>query len=528
MVLGVQLDFLADFPLEWVFTGEVMTDSQALLEDFAKNGSEAAFGELVVRYIDLVYSTALRIVQGDAHRAEDVAQTVFIDLARQASKLPSDSLLGGWLHRDTCFVAAKLMRGERRRQNRERQAAEMSALNNAEKNPDHVSSMLDAAINELAEAERRAILLRFYERMQLRAVGEALGTSEDGAQKRVSRALEKLELLLKRRGITSTSAALSAVLAASAVEAAPVGLAANISTVALAGFGASASVAITATKLITMTTLQKALITTSIAVVASLGVYQAHQTSRLNEQIRLLGEQQGPLSEQVEALQHERSEATNRLAWLVGELARTKHDSLELLRLRAEVTQLRANTRTAIQASGSPDSSEVALTAWLERVKVLKQSFEQWPGKKTPELQLLSDQDWLDATAQRTLDTDADRREVMSDLRIQAKTRFAELVKKALRRYSEANNQQVPSAPSQLSPFFEIPVDATILGGYQIAAPGTVHPPAPGPAESQKAEVWAMVEKGEPADKEYDRCIVIYNGGAGWWSYGPSRKAGGG
>jgi DNA-directed RNA polymerase specialized sigma24 family protein len=60
-----------------------MTDSQKLLADYATHGSETAFRELVSRYIDLVFSTALRSVGGDEHRAHDVAQTVFLDLARQ-------------------------------------------------------------------------------------------------------------------------------------------------------------------------------------------------------------------------------------------------------------------------------------------------------------------------------------------------------------------------------------------------------------------------------------------------------------
>jgi DNA-directed RNA polymerase specialized sigma24 family protein len=85
-----------------------MTESQKLLAEYVGKGPETAFRELVSRYVDLVYSTALRLVEGDAHRAQDVTQTVFIDLARQASKLSSDSMLGGWLHRDTCFVAAKV------------------------------------------------------------------------------------------------------------------------------------------------------------------------------------------------------------------------------------------------------------------------------------------------------------------------------------------------------------------------------------------------------------------------------------
>src|SRR5512135_2578529 len=127
-----------------------MTESQQLLADYVATGSEEAFRELVARYVDLVYSTALRLVEGDPHRAKDVAQTVFVDLARQAANLSANSMLGGWLHRHTCFVARTVMRGERRRQARERQAVEMSALENQ---PDtalaEIAPVLDEAINEL-------------------------------------------------------------------------------------------------------------------------------------------------------------------------------------------------------------------------------------------------------------------------------------------------------------------------------------------------------------------------------------------
>lgn len=87
-VHAISSHFLADFSARRVFNGELtMTDSQQLLTDYSKNGSETAFRELVTHYIDLVFSTALRLVGGDAHRAEDIVQTVFMDLARQASKL---------------------------------------------------------------------------------------------------------------------------------------------------------------------------------------------------------------------------------------------------------------------------------------------------------------------------------------------------------------------------------------------------------------------------------------------------------
>ncbi len=88
-----------------------MTDSQQLLADFSRTGSEAAFRELLLRYVDLVYSAAVRLVGGDTHLAQDVTQTVFMDLARKAQRLPENVLLGGWLHHHTVFVASTFLRG---------------------------------------------------------------------------------------------------------------------------------------------------------------------------------------------------------------------------------------------------------------------------------------------------------------------------------------------------------------------------------------------------------------------------------
>ena len=203
-----------------------MTDSQKLLADYVENGSEAAFRDLVTRYTDLVYSTAFRLVDGDTQLAQDVAQTVFIDLARMGRTFSSQVMLGGWLHRHTRFVAANLLRSERRRKSRERQAAEMNTLRNE---PDgglkQVSLIIDEAIDGLANEDRAAIILRFFEGADLRSLGEVMGIGENAARMRVSRALEKLHVLLKRRGKTLSATALTTALAAEAVTAAPAGLA---------------------------------------------------------------------------------------------------------------------------------------------------------------------------------------------------------------------------------------------------------------------------------------------------------------
>src|SRR6266480_4194920 len=106
-----------------------MTDTGQLLRDYAERQDELAFDELVKRHIDLVYSTALRQLSGDAQLAQDIAQVVFTDLARKAKTVPREVALGGWLYRHTCFTVAKALRAERRRQIREREAVTMNTQN---------------------------------------------------------------------------------------------------------------------------------------------------------------------------------------------------------------------------------------------------------------------------------------------------------------------------------------------------------------------------------------------------------------
>src|SRR5207247_1924991 len=158
------------------------------------------------------------------------------------------------------YVAATTMRAERRRQLRERQAVQMNAQSDhSEANLAQVAPILDEAINELGDDDRTAILLRFFEERDLRSIGHVLGSSEDAVRMRVSRALEKLESLLKERGVAFSAAALGTCLATEAVAAAPAGLSAGVCSAVLAsGVGTGATV--TALKLVTMTKLKLLLI----------------------------------------------------------------------------------------------------------------------------------------------------------------------------------------------------------------------------------------------------------------------------
>lgn len=222
----------------------MMTPENELLRRYAREGSEAAFAELVSRHVGLVYSAALRLVGGDAGLAQDVTQSVFADLARKARTLAHRRRLAGWLHRATRFAAAKMVRTERRRQAREQEALAMNTFSpTPEPAWEALCPVLDEAVGQLNPWDREALLLRFFEGRELKAVGLALGLNENAAQMRVKRALEKLRGILAKRGVTSTAAALATMLVARSLSAEPAGLAARVAEAAIAqGTAAGAGV----------------------------------------------------------------------------------------------------------------------------------------------------------------------------------------------------------------------------------------------------------------------------------------------
>jgi RNA polymerase sigma factor (sigma-70 family) len=203
-----------------------MTDDLSLLRAYGEQGSDDAFRALLDRHLPLVHSSALRQVR-DPHLAEEVTQAVFIILARKARSLHAQVVLAGWLFRTTRYVAARAIRDEQRRQRRAQEVAHMEMLQSTpaiESSWNDVEPNLDEALANLGETDRHAILLRFFEKKELKEVGKVLGSTEDAAQKRVSRALDKLRGFLGRRGITLSTVTLAGALAQNAVQAAPLGL----------------------------------------------------------------------------------------------------------------------------------------------------------------------------------------------------------------------------------------------------------------------------------------------------------------
>lgn len=269
-----------------------MPDDATLLRRYATDDDERAFAELVHRRLGLVYAVALRQVGGDEHLARDVAQRVFADLARQARALSERTVLTGWLHRAARFTAIDVVRAERRRRVRETAAHLMQTVaagSDAAPDWEELRPLLDAALSELSDADRDAVMLRLFEERPFAEIGAALRVSEDAARMRVDRALEKLRLRLRRHGLTSTTAALSLALAHQAAASVPTGLATSITGTALASAKLASGTATAGSVLGIMTAHKTAAVFGALAVLAlGVGFHQSGAAQRNEEAIAAL------------------------------------------------------------------------------------------------------------------------------------------------------------------------------------------------------------------------------------------------
>jgi RNA polymerase sigma factor (sigma-70 family) len=335
-------NFLSDFAPHGCLIDEMQAKSDTqLLRDYSAQKSESGFGEIVHRHGDLVYSAALRQVESP-DLAGEIAQRVFIDLSRKARSLAGslreDASLAGWLYRATRYAALTLLREERRRHARESQVMqELHSVSESSPDWDSVSPLLDEAISKLDEQERDALLLRFFKNQDFRAVGAALGVSDDTAQKRVARCLEKLRTALLRHGVTTTTTALAAALASQAVQAAPAGLAPAWISASLASATTEGSAALTLLKLMSMTKLQLGLGAIVVSGLAATVAVQHQTANKMDGEIQALRRQVASLATDNESL-------SNRLQQVSAGSPLADDQLRELLRLRGEVGMLRDKT----------------------------------------------------------------------------------------------------------------------------------------------------------------------------------------
>ena len=475
----------------------MIADSE-LLRRYRESRCERAFTELVERHIDFIYSAARRQVAGNADLAKDVAQQVFIELAQKASSLSPDTVLTAWLYTRTRFAASKALRSEQRRHAREEKACmEPQPPPTSDPGWDELQPVLDTVMHELDERDRTAVLLRYFEGRPLADVGAKLGLTEDAVRMRLGRALDKLRQLLARRGITSTAAGLAGLLAQQTVISAPAGLALNIAGTALA----SASATTTGLTLSTImaTKLKIALATAAVIALATPLVMQ-HQTNvKLREETQLLRAQ----NEQLALASAENTRLSNLLRNAQSQPIAQSGSSDELLKLRGEVARLREDSRELARLkaesaanSGHDPSIQATLQTLAARATALKRHLAERPQTKIPELQFVTDKQWIDAVAKGNLDTEEGIREALNRLRSSAKETFASMMQKALKQYAAGNGGMLPNDISELQAYFNPPIDPAMLKRYELVQNGSL--------EESRHDKPLISEIAPPVDDEYD------------------------
>jgi RNA polymerase sigma factor (sigma-70 family) len=331
-----------------------MSDDTALIRRYGQEGDEAAFTELVGRHVHLVWGVARRIT-GDPDLARDVSQTVFSDLARKAGALPERTILAGWLHRAACHAASNAVRSNVRRVQRERLAMNLAESPEAEADAQAVETLqplVDDALAALPGSDRDALLLRYFGGKTFGEIGLSLGLSDDAAQKRVSRALEKLRDHFRSHGIVVSAGTVAAAVSVAGAETAPALVTTGI-------VSATAAVATVSAESWTssLPLMKTPLVLATVAVLSITAAWQSHSLSELREENASLAAE----------LALARSAAEARPAPMAVNL----EEDGELLRLRAKVAELSRLQRVAAAALPVPTPRTASAAPEAEQPEAL-------------------------------------------------------------------------------------------------------------------------------------------------------------
>jgi hypothetical protein len=306
--------------------------------------------------------------------------------------------------------------------------------------------------------------------------------------------------------VSSTSAALAALLAQQTVSAAPATLAANIVGTALTAGAVSSAPLLTLFNI--MNAKLKVGLVTAVVVAGVATPLAIHERAR-----RDLRDENAALRQRIDALAPLVSESerlSNLLArtTVAAAVAQTNPSS-ELLKLRGEVGRLREENRELARLKAAPaepaknGSFDAALQTVAARVTQLQEGIKQMPHQSIPELKFLSEQDWVRTAGNvNRLETEKDFRKAFSDLRIRAKAAFGGQLQNALGQFAQNNNGMLPADLSQLQPYFEQPVDPAVLERYQLLQSGKLSDVAGKPP-------MLVGEKAPPVDDEYDAQIQL-------------------
>lgn len=162
----------------------------------AQNGDPAAFGELLEDHYDLIHRTAWKWC-GNRADAEDIAQDVCVKLGSVIAQFDGRSAFSSWVYRITLNAVRDLQRaGARRGKHADAYAEVTPSEQPAEQEEAATSRALWAAVRQLPDQQRDAVLLVYAEELSHAAAAEIMGIKEATVSYHVHAARKTLRGLL--------------------------------------------------------------------------------------------------------------------------------------------------------------------------------------------------------------------------------------------------------------------------------------------------------------------------------------------
>jgi RND family efflux transporter MFP subunit len=195
-----------------------------LLERYVRHRDEAAFELLLWRHGVLVFNVCHRILPREQD-AEDAFQATFLAFVRKAHAIARRGSVASWLFKVAYRVALEARERARKTAARERPGGETLAVQpSADPIWEDVRSILDEELNHLPERLRRPFILCYLEGKTNDEAARLLGCRPGTIFSRLARGRELLRNRLVRRGVTLSTAMLTAALGRHAAEAVPTAL----------------------------------------------------------------------------------------------------------------------------------------------------------------------------------------------------------------------------------------------------------------------------------------------------------------
>ncbi len=179
----------------------------------ARNGDEAAFGELVQKYQKRVYALTVRMCP-TPELAEEAAQEAFLSAWQGLPFFRGDAAFSTWLYRLASNACVDLLRKERRHQGTSLDDDTVGAeIPDTKPTPEEAAetkelrAQIEAGLRQLSPEHRAVLILREIQQLNYEEIADALSLDLGTVKSRISRGRRQLRNFLMEQGNFSAPAA---------------------------------------------------------------------------------------------------------------------------------------------------------------------------------------------------------------------------------------------------------------------------------------------------------------------------------